>query len=157
MFRFTMFLALAGCANTAPGPSVVEITPTLPTTVDDLSAQVVSDAPDADDDDVSYTFSWFVDGEQRPDLRGSSVPSSETGRDQVWRVIVIADDGQDEGPPSEASVTIQDTPPTVTLSLSPQSPTTTDDLVAQAEVEDIDGDTTYLRWENADRARFRLP
>ena len=92
-------------SNTAPTAPVVEIGPTDPIGgIDDLLCEIVEPASDADGDALTYTTRWTVDGAA---WKGSAdlVPASETHADETWTCLVTASDGQDDGPPGEASVT----------------------------------------------------
>jgi hypothetical protein len=136
---FVVVGLLTAC-NLPPEALQVAITPESPTTVDDLVAEVTGPTIDADGDEITQTFTWYVDGEPRPDLNSLTVPASETAKHQEWKFFVQPSDGQLDGPPSEATVTILNTPPTVEVSLSPGLPLTTEDVVAAVTGADPDGD-----------------
>ena len=60
-----------------------------------------------------------------------TIPSSETLRDEVWKVTVIANDGELDSDPVEASVTIANALPEVAdLVLSPEIVYETDSISA---------------------------
>ena len=131
-------LALAAC-NTPPEAPTVAIEPAEPTTADDLVARIVEESFDQNADPVTYGYSWTVNG-QPSDVSGATVPAADTARGQVWEVTVTPTDGSDSGPAVTTSVTVQNPPPTVTGSIAPDVPKSTDDLVVTAEGADLDGD-----------------
>ncbi len=130
---------LAAC-NSAPGALQVVIGPDSPTTSDDLIAEITGELVDPDGDEVSTSFTWYQDDEARPDLTELTVPASETAKGQRWKLFVLPSDGRVDGPPTEATVTILNTAPTVEVSLSPAEPSSTEDVVATITGTDLDGD-----------------
>ncbi len=142
-------LALAGC-NAAPGAPTIAIRPETPTTGDDLTLTVTAEAEDPDGRILFYRTTWSRDGEHLLELDDeSTVPASETTRDQVWVVEVSGvDDELDLGEAATAQVTIANSPPTAQVSIVPSSPTVNSDLTAQVVADDADGDdvTFTLSW-----------
>jgi len=139
--------ALLGAAcNQPPTAPQVAIEPAEPTTLDQLEAVIATPAEDPNDDPVTYTYAWFVNGTIVGDLDSSLVEADRTGRDQVWSVEVFASDGDDDSPVATAEVTILNSAPTVSVDLAPESPTTDQDLVATATTQDVDGDEVTLTW-----------
>ena len=133
-----------------PGEVVISLAPTSPVTTDDLEWFVIEDAVDPNGEVVTYATRWLHNGAPRADLDDQTVvPASETARDDVWDLRVTpVDPGGLEGPTATASVTVQNSPPTATLSIGPLSPGTTDDLVLTISTDDADGDavTTDIVW-----------
>ncbi len=132
-------LALAAC-NAPPEALQVTISPKAPATTDDLVAEITGAFTDADGDEVSYGFTWYRDGVAQPQLTDLTVPASETTKHQEWKLFVQPTDGRLEGPPSEAVVTILNTPPSAELTLAPEIPLTTEDVTATINGTDPDGD-----------------
>ncbi|MFK7928323.1 MAG: hypothetical protein AB8H79_09035 [Myxococcota bacterium] len=133
---------LAACNDTPEGGAVA-IEPAEATTTDDLSV-VISEAP-TDKDELTYTYSWSVDGQSIGDLVTDTVPSDRTAKGQEWTVDVVADDGKVTSAPLSASVVIQNTAPEVTgATIAPNEPATGDDLVLSTTDSDIDNDTVTL-------------
>ena len=131
-------------SNKAPEVSSAIISPTAPSTGDDLSVAVTSS--DVDGDTVSLSYTWWVDGADSGLGSVDTVPSSATSRDQTWYVTVTPNDGTEDGAPVDADpVSIDNTAPTTpAIAISPSSPVTeTDDLYCQILTEslDVDGDT----------------
>ncbi|MGC9317329.1 MAG: PKD domain-containing protein [Armatimonadota bacterium] len=130
-------------ANSAPTAPAVSISPTSPTTRKDLVA-TADGTTDPDDDPVTYSYVWYRDGEHEQDYDDeTTVPAAATTRDEIWKCVVTPSDGTDEGPSGEDQVTIANSAPSApTVSISPGSPTTRDDLVASASGStDPDEDT----------------
>jgi hypothetical protein len=143
------FLLVVGCANHPPGAPGVAIAPADPRTADDLVASIPSEAMDEDDDPVTYSYTWFQDGAERTDLGSTStVVSANTAKGQVWRLVVTPNDGEEDGPTAEATVTVINTAPVAEVSISPSEPDATEDLIAIPDATDDDDDeVTYsYRW-----------
>ena len=69
--------------NTVPGAPSVAISPTAPSTYNDLACQVTVPSSDAEGDLISYQYSWKLDGASA----GIVVPTvlaSQTLPDEVW-------------------------------------------------------------------------
>lgn len=91
--------------NTAPGAPEVAFDVAEPTIDDDLVCEVVTDAEDADDDALTYSVDWWVDGvaytgASTTALTGDTVASEDRADDEVWVCEITADDGEDTGPPA---------------------------------------------------------
>ena len=80
-------LALGGCAD-APLGLQVRISPSQPTQDDDLVAEIAQPPADVGDE-VTYTYRWFIEGNEAPGLTDATLPAAETGVGEVWRVVVI--------------------------------------------------------------------
>ncbi|MFH1465236.1 MAG: hypothetical protein ABIO70_12695 [Pseudomonadota bacterium] len=138
-------LLLSSACNVPPGTAVVGIEPDAPRTTDDLAAVIVADAPDEDGDTLTYTFTWHRDAEVV--TTGPTLAAAETAKHETWKVVVVPNDGTEDGPPSEASVTIANTPPGASVTLSPGAPLTTEDIAATAEGWDDDNDVVELTYD----------
>jgi len=114
------------------------IGPDNPTTVDDLEVAVTFQSKDPNGDAVSYTYAWFSNGSNRSDIDGPTVPASETAKGDIWRVIVTPTDGELDGPQVIENVSIINSPPTVEATLSPEAPSTDEDLVVEVATSDFD-------------------
>lgn len=91
--------------NSPPGAPEVAISPTVPTSEDDLRCEVLVDAVDPDGDVVAYAASWLVDSDDAGITR-SVVDATETAIDQTWTCQLTASDGTDAGIPGEATVVV---------------------------------------------------
>jgi hypothetical protein len=140
-------LLAAGCgADRAPGPSLIRISPPVPTTTDDLVVKINTDAVDPEGDSVDYRFRWYRDDELQTDYGQGTLPAEATAKGERWRVEVIAVAEGLEGPPVLAEVSVVNSAPRVTLGISPEEPLSDEDIVVTATEEDPDGDAVQLDW-----------
>jgi hypothetical protein len=130
--------------NVAPGQPEVNITPSGADTRDELTAEILFPADDADGDFLTYDFVWLVNGDSRPDLDGPTVPKDETERDQRWEVRVRAFDGREYGPTANDEQDIGNAPPSLQLRWKNDAPGTNDPLVIRTNTDDPDGDVVDL-------------
>lgn len=133
----------------APGAPVVELSPALATTGDDLVATVVKEGVDPEGAAVVYRYAWWADGALRTTLTSKTVPAEETRRGEVWKVEVFAADRTQESEPGTASVTIANSPPAApTVTVTPVEPLPGDALLCAATGADADDDalTFTMSW-----------
>jgi len=154
-------LVVAGCSvgdggdggtdlNQPPGQARVDITPTSPTTEDDLVATVTEDAVDPDGNFDSYRFEW--EDQQGPlgEFAGlDTLPATHTRKGQQYAVLVTpVDTSGEEGPVTVVTRMVVNTPPQITAVLA-SSPVYSDvDIEVEVEVTDADGDptTVFASW-----------
>lgn len=153
-------VAFAGCEATAPpamlggmptndppNAPTVAIAPATPTTGDDLTVSFLTESKDPDGDTVSYAYRWLNDNVVQEELTEATVPAAATAKGESWSVLVTPHDGENEGPNAKAdAVAIGNTPPSVTVTLSPSIPKATDDLLVTATSTDADEDTVSLTY-----------
>lgn len=132
--------------NRAPGAPTVSIGPNAARTDDDLVAVIDVESGDEDGDSVTYGYAWSQDGVPRTDLVAATVPASETAKGEEWKVSVTPNDGEVDGDPATAEITILNSAPVVTVAFSPDAPTTDDDVVAVPTPTDADGDAVTLSY-----------
>lgn len=134
-------------ADQPPTAPVLAVTPADPATGDDLVATLVTPSTDPDGDEVTYTWAWKVDGLDRLDLVGDTVPATDTDRGETWSVTVTPSAGGLTGEAGTASATIGNSAPgAVGVVIEPADPRDDDDLtcVVDDRAEDPDGDdVTY--------------
>ena len=110
---FLLALPLTGCGslNELPTAPVVAISPAEPTDNDLLICEIVEESVDPDGDEVTYEFSWWVDGLELGvvDVEPAWVAAEQTLPGEVWRCVVTPLDYSEQGPTANASVTIGDT------------------------------------------------
>jgi hypothetical protein len=125
--------------NTPPVVTWAAIGPTAPTSTTDLAA--VARGRDLDNDDVTYSYRWMVNGETVVGPEGSSLSSSHFGRGDEVQVTAIPFDGTDWGQPGNSiKVTIQNSPPAI-KSTPPGKLKEGTTYRYQVQAEDADGDT----------------
>lgn len=139
-----LLVCLTGCGIDLVQPTVT-ITPANPTTVDDLQVEL---GGVMDDEDVSYTITWTVDGDAYDSTDG--VPAASTGKGQTWTASVVVATDKESLEPVTASVTIANTAPTASgARITPADPTTITVLTCEADgTADIDEDvvSTSISW-----------
>jgi hypothetical protein len=130
-------------ANTAPVATLV-LEPAVPLTTDDLVA--TASGSDDDDDTVTFAYTWTVNGAESS-YAGDSVPASATERGEIWELTVVPNDGEDLGEAVTASVSIDNTAPTITAAeIAPVPAYETSTLAVTFESSDIDGDEVSARY-----------
>ncbi len=132
--------------NTAPTVTV-ELSPAAPTTVDDIALTLTT--ADADDDTVTTTISWTVNGNPSAAHTGfTNLPSGDTSRDDVWIVSVTPNDGAVDGTAATATVTVGNTLPVLTQAdITPTDPVEGDTVTLSTSTEtEPDGDTITLSY-----------
>ncbi len=133
--------------NRPPEAGRVVFQPDDPTTDDLITALVEEEPWDPDGGELTVTWTFTCDGVP-VDAPGRVIAASDTTKGQTWVVDVVASDGEWTSDPFGASVLIRNTPPVATFaSISPDAPTTDDDLALQVAGQDADGDVLSWRIE----------
>ena len=88
-------------------------TPAEPTSEDDLVCEVDAQAPDLDDDAITYTFSWLQDGTaytgaDTTTYTGDTILSGDWSEDETWVCLVTPNDGTDDGPQGRIALGVED-------------------------------------------------
>ena len=129
--------------NALPTLSGVSVDDTAPLTGATLTATAGTTA-DADEDEVSVTFAWTIDGADAG--TGATLDLTDVAKGSEIVVTATPNDGLDDGTAQTASATVGNSIPVISAaSLSPSAPTATDTLTATVTASDADaGDTlTY--------------
>lgn len=145
-----------GLEASAGGTVVVDGRPSQPelllepdpaTTEDELVLSLLLPAEDPEGDEVSYALSWTVDGELTEET-GWTVPAERTLRGETWEVTVVPWAGGLEGPPAQASLTVDNAAPRLeSLRLSPDPVASTGSLSCSPQGGvDPDGDPVVYTW-----------
>ena len=104
-FSSAPITATVTVVNSPPSAPTVEVTPLTPTQAGDLSCAVEVLSTDADDDPVTYAFSWELNG-AATGLTGPTLPWDETSVGDFWTCVGVPTDGESDGLSSLATVTI---------------------------------------------------
>lgn len=99
-------------SNMPPEAPVIVLSPSEPSTIDDIVASASANDPDGDV--LEFSYSWVL--QEEPDTVRSStnvLSSDETTKGQVWIVTAEGFDGRETGPSSSTSVTIVNAPPVI--------------------------------------------
>jgi hypothetical protein len=145
-------MVVIGSSNNAPTVSSALIGPSSPATDADLDAVWTFVDTDNGDTQLDFVIEWYRDGVHVPEYDGADpLPYTATSRGEVWHYTVIVSDGIDwSSLTSSQSVTIVNTAPAVSdVRLSPETPTSSDNLDIFANYSDLDGDiesSPTIRW-----------
>lgn len=131
--------------NRAPEVESAQITPGTPGVGDELRLE--SSVSDPEGDPVELRFEWFVNRELQ-DTTGVRFETDELRRGDEVYAVVRASDGTLEGVGQTTPVFLGNSPPSVTaLTIRPERPDASQTLVAEAKVEDRDGDSCEVHFE----------
>jgi hypothetical protein len=141
--------------NTTPTTPVVDVTPDIPVTTDDLVCSINAPSSDPDGDKITYTYQWHKNDTLQDELTSSTVGFSLTAPGDVWKCVVVSGDDEDSNAGSFDEVTIASSMPIApVVDVTPDFPVTTDDLVCSIITHDSahDGDEmTYVyQWYKDD-------
>lgn len=136
--------------NAPPVATSVSLAPSEARTDQDIVATVVG--VDDDGDDLTWTFTWFLDGVVVPDVEGGTLAASLTGKGEQIRVEAFPHDGFEAGNTVTAGpVRVVNTPPSATSAAVAPGTLYTDSDASCAVVgwEDLDGDAEgyVYSWE----------
>jgi len=133
--------------NTPPEAPELGFSPERPDGTEDLICLVTADSPDDDFDAISYTMDWTVDGVAYPDgvsgaagpstttWDGDTVPAADLALGEEWTCTATPNDGDDDGTPASADVSVRSSCETLTVAFLPGwAGTYTNGSVAWADV-----------------------
>jgi hypothetical protein len=125
--------------NTPPAVKWVAIGPAPPTSTAELKA--VASGKDLDNDAMTYTYEWIVNGETVVGPEGPSLANRYFRRGDKVQVAATAFDGTDWGHPNTSiPVIIQNSPPMIVSKLPAQLEGGAT-YRYEIKAEDVDGDT----------------
>ncbi len=107
--------------NVPPTAPVVFITPNPTYDNDTLICSIIIPSTDPDNDSISYTFTWVLNGSET-DIITNTVPSIETSPNDVWQCFVTPFDGTDPGEVGSDTVVIQERTPIKAVNTPPTAP-----------------------------------
>jgi hypothetical protein len=128
--------------NTAPTIGSAVLSRTEPVEGNTLFV-IVNNPADIDGDTLTYSYAWRVNGAQVS--TSDQLPSTLFRKGDTIQATVTATDGEATITADTNTVTVQNTPPSLTsLDLTPDIATTIDDIVSHTSTTDADGDTVTL-------------
>ena len=144
--------------NSLPSITSPTISPSNPTSADDLTASIFG-ANDVDGDALSFEYRWYLDGVLQGDLNDfNTVPSIATRSGDEWEVEARAFDGEGYSSWVRSSAFLiknqnSNAAPTVeSITISPINPNSSDSLAASSTYFDADmdpiTDVQYRWWKN---------
>jgi hypothetical protein len=125
--------------NSAPELTRLTISPTAPTTTQDLVLAPV--ATDADIDAITFRIRWSKDGVEQPLYDDeTTIPAAATSSLEDWTAVVAPTDGSEAGASESVSVYVDNTVPTLgSLRVLPTDPTV-DDAIGATVLDLVDPD-----------------
>ncbi|MHA1955060.1 MAG: hypothetical protein ACW96U_14055, partial [Candidatus Heimdallarchaeaceae archaeon] len=138
-------------SNTAPTANNLAISPSDAKTGNDLTANYDFNDVDGDSESGSY-IQWFKNGVPQAAYENqSTVPSSATAKGENWYFSIQPSDNTEYGSQQQSDVLlISNTAPSANnLQISPSNAKTGDNLIADYNYTDIDGDSqsgTEIIW-----------
>ncbi len=158
MAAWVLLSALGACDTDGIGRPVSETSASITAPIaaidapqprgdEDLVAVILVPSASSDDGAVTHISAWYRDDVAVEELDGSDqVPAEMTTPGEEWRLEVRGVQGDLLSEPGVDAVTIENTPPTVTATLSPAAPSSADDLIVSVETSDADGDIPSVRY-----------
>lgn len=136
--------------NAAPTAGTVTLSPS-PAYEESVIDCSVTAGTDLDGDEVTYTYTWYVGGNQVPDEFGTTLTGEHYTRGQTVTCRVVPNDTFDNGSSKSAQVLILNTAPTAgSVAIAPGSPTTLTDLTCTPsgfdDVDDNDTVSYFYDW-----------
>ncbi len=134
--------------NTPPAAPSVVIEPERPTREGGARAVIVSQARDADGDEVSYRYRWFVDGKALSQVQGERVGAGVLRRGSQVVVEVVASDGKSQSEAVRAEAMVGNSRPgKPEARLSQRAPKCGEEITVEIEraAADADGDKVSYR------------
>ena len=131
------------CASEPSPPATpsVRIEPAVPLTGDPL--RVLID-PLPGEQLPDFDILWRHNGTDRSEIIGDTVPAGTVHRGDRWTAVVTPRLGTRSGPPAEAEVNVANSPPAVSVTLTPDAPSHSTALEVVSTAMDRDGDVVTL-------------
>ena len=139
-------------SNNPPTASNVQISPSSPTSSDDITLTYTFSDQDSGDAESGTTIHWSQNGAHQSQFDGlMTISSTSLLKGDSWQASVTPSDGEDFGATVNSNtITVLNSLPSISsATISPPNPTVDDDLTASISGEaDNDGDTLAFeyRW-----------
>ena len=134
--------------NSAPAMISATVAPTSPDTDDVLTATGV--AQDLDGDPLTYSYQWTKGGADIPGATGATLDLDVSGNgdhgDQIAVRVTASDGSATSVPLTSASVTVVNSAPSASVTLTPIEPSHKALLTADVAVSDADLDSVMLTY-----------
>jgi YVTN family beta-propeller protein len=134
--------------NSAPTMISATITPTSPDTDDVLTATGVAQDPDGDP--LTYSYQWTKGGADIPGATGATLALGLSGNgdrgDQIAVRVTASDGSATSAPLTSAAVTVLNSAPSASITLTPIEPSHKALLTADVAVSDADQDSVMLTY-----------
>ncbi|MCB9682611.1 MAG: hypothetical protein H6733_14190 [Alphaproteobacteria bacterium] len=143
----TYLTDIANVVNTNPQITSLVLTPAQPRVTQDITATPTY--VDADGDEVTYTYTWYVAGAVVPGQTGPVLPAgSFVKHDEIYAVAVANDTFGNSNPASSNILTAVNSPPVATdVSFTPSPVSESTPPTCQAGGGfDADGDPITMTW-----------
>ena len=128
-------------------PPVVDVTVDLEVPLSTEDVVATATATDADGDEVEFTYSWGVDGDENRKVDGATLSANETVKGEIWTVTAVAKDDEAESEPATASASIDNVVPVIdSLELTPAEVYEATTLTATVGATDADSDSVVLSY-----------
>lgn len=134
--------------NSLPTAPVVDTTPDLPRTDNDLICSIITGSTDPDGDSITYLYQWHKNSVIQGGENENTLSSSLTAKGDNWLCAVTPYDGYENGPSDNDSVVIQNTAPVAKIS-SPSEGSTFNagqNIYFISGSTDLDNDTLSHKW-----------
>ena len=129
--------------NGLPSAPSITLSPD-PAYTDSTLTALASGSTDPEGSIVTYTYEWLLNGSSSGQS-STSIDTTLTEKGQVWTAIATPNDGTANGSPSQASITIQNSPPqSAGISISPTAAYNDSTVSCSASATDADTDTAVV-------------
>ena len=113
--------------NGIPTAPTITFSPSTAYTEDDITA-IATGSVDPEGSAITYSYIWYQNGIQHSNT-SATLPASSTQKNDIWKVRITPNDGITDGTASEAEIAINNTAPSITISITPSTSIYNDDTL----------------------------
>lgn len=124
--------------NGIPSAPEISITPDPATTSDQLTANIDVASVDPENSTISYSYEWYKNNILQSTYTSATISSSETTKDDTWKVRITPNDGMANGTTAEAQITISNTSPEITATINVSGSGNSAELTCVGVASDVD-------------------